>query len=471
MDRIMKKTVTLLFYIFLSGTLVYVSAGEKELGLTEAISISLDNNNRYKIAREKVHEKDLKVSEVWGELWPQLGSSALRTYWGAEKGSLTGSDGQTVLSIVKGTLAVNPGIFYNRLKASREDRIIAINEERKVRLDTIVATIQLYYRVLLAQDVVKLRTDSLTALEENLRVVKAGYKSGTYTKLAFLRAGVAAANEKTRLINSRKDLEQVKSALNIHLGMDIDNPVILDLKALKLDKEPDLLLIEKKEDSKPGLYKELVSVAIKNRPELIQLKHKKDYLDSREMEAMSVYLWPTFFASAEYGANKLLNPAGNINTVNTQFDMIMNALNSKYNPEGWNRTWNFTFGATYIWGSLSPLDSSGPKAGQFRSLSGQNDMELEDFVRGIKLEISDGLLGIESAAHAIKSQVENIKSAEESFRVAILQFKNGIIDNTELLNANVELSSAKALYIQSLYDFQTSKARLNRTLGVDYFTF
>lgn len=469
----MKEIIVTLLIVFILTGIQPVSASDSELSLKDAISISLENNNKYKIAREKVYEKDLKVREVWGELWPQLSAGASQTFWGAEKGTLTGNDGQTSLSIVKGSLGVNPGTFYNRLMVSREDRIITMNEERKVRLDTVVVTIQLYYRVLLAQDVVKLRTDSLNALEENLRVVRAGYKSGTYTKLAFLRAGVAAANEKTRLINAAKDLEQVKSAFNIHLGMDIDKPVNLDLKALTPGSEQDLSFIDKNEDGKVSHYNELVSIAIKNRPELIQLRHKKELMNSKEAEARSVYLWPTFFAAGEYGANKLLNPSGNINTgyPSPVFDDVLNAINSKYNPEGWNKTWNFTFGATYVWGSLSPLDASGPKAGQFRSLSGQTDMELEDFVRGIKLDIKDGLLGIDSASHAIKSQVENIRSAEESFRVAILQFKNGVIDNTELLNANVELSSAKTLYVQALYDYQTSKAKLNRTLGVDYFTF
>jgi len=446
-------------------------SSNEEISLVNAISISLENNNRYKIAKEKVNEKDLKVREVWSELWPELGSSASRADWWAEKGALTGSDGQYNLQIIRGSFAINPGIFYNKLQASREDKIITVNEERKIKADTIVSTIQLYYRVLLAGDVVKLRSDSVKALEENFRVVEAGYKNGSYTKLASLRAGVAAANENTRLINARKDYELAKAAFNLHLGKDIDSPVILDEKALHPENRGDLSLIGMNESERMGRYNELVAAALKNRPELMQITHKKEMFLSKTNEIESVYLWPSFFVNGSYGTNKLINPVGDGNYGSPTLNTIFNSLNKEFNPPGWNKNWTVTFGATYRWGALSPLDSSGPKAAQFKSVTAQTDMEMEDFLRNIKLEIQDGLLSIESASHSITSQKGNIKSAEESFRVSILQFKNGMIDNTDLLNANVELSNAKTLYIQSLYDFQVSKARLNRALGFDYFKF
>jgi outer membrane protein TolC len=53
--------------------------------------------------------------------------------------------------------------------------------------------------------------------------------------------------------------------------------------------------------------------------------------------------------------------------------------------------------------------------------------------------------------------------------VAVTQFRNGIIDNTRLIEANVQLITARTLYIQSLYDFQVARAELNRAIGVDYF--
>ncbi len=468
----MKKSISRFFIsVFVIAGYTFCYPAGDILGLEDAISASLENNNRYKIAREKVREKDLKVREVWGELWPDFGSSASATLWGADKGTLTGNDGELGVQIVKGSFAVNPGGFYNRLQATREERIISINEERRVKADTTVNTIQLYYRILLSDDVVKLRSDSVKALEENLRVVEAGYKSGSYTKLAFLRAGVSAANEKTRLVNAIEESEQARSAFNLHLGRDIDTPVALDSRALQLESQEDKVLMSMKADERKNRYSDLVAIALKNRPELLQLNHKKEFYNSKSREAESVYMWPTLFANGSYGSTKLINPQGDKDYGDPTVTMILNGINSEYNPRGWNNSWNFTVGATYRWGALSPLDPSGPKSDGFKSLSSQTDMEIEEFVRSIKLEIQDCLLKLESASSSISTQKENIKTADESFRVAVIQFRNGIIDNTELLNANVGLSNARTLYVQSLFDFQVAKAKLNRALGMDYFRF
>lgn len=465
------KNIYSIFLLSLVTVMIYSFsfAENEQIGLNDAILISLENNNRYKIAKERVREKDLKVREVWGELWPEFGSGASVTRWDPA----AGNDGQYNLQIIRGSLAVNPGGFYNRLESSREDKIITVNEERKIKADTTVNAIQLYYRVLLSQDVVRLRSDSVKSLEENLRVVEAGYKNGSYTKLAFLRAGVAAANENTRLINAKKEYEQARSAFNLHLGRDIDLPVVLDEKALQLERAEESSTINAKDDQKINRYRELVAIALKNRPELLQISHRKDLYIDRMNEAESVYLWPSFFVNGSYGTRKLINPLGDVHLPPdyNQAELVINEFNADMNPRGWNKNWNFTVGASYRWGALSPADASAAKSEQFKSLTAQAGMEMEDFVRSIKLEIQDGLLTLESASHSIMSQKGNVKSAEESFRVATLQFKNGMIDNTELLNTNVELSNARTMYVQSLFEFQTAKARLNRALGSDYYKF
>ena len=157
--KIKLKSLPIILFTIIITTSTIVLAQDDTLNLNNAITISLQNNNRYKIAQEKVHEKSLKINEVWGELWPQFSSDDSATRWVADKGTLTGSDGQYTIDIVKGTIAINPGDFYNKLKASREDYIISVNDEGKVKSDTIVKTIQLYYGVLLEQEMVKFRMD------------------------------------------------------------------------------------------------------------------------------------------------------------------------------------------------------------------------------------------------------------------------------------------------------------------------
>lgn len=466
------KLQIFLFIQFLLITGSFVFAEESILNLHDAISISLKNNNRYKIAIEKEHEKDLKIREVWGELWPELSSGTSVTRWGGDNPQYAGSDGKLNIQIIKVSIAINPGNFYNKLKSTWEDYLISVNEERKIKAETIVNTIKLFYSVILARETVELRSDSVKALEENLHTVETGYKTGSYTRLAYLRAKVAVANETTRLINARKDYEKAKAALNIHLGRDIENAVNLDNGMLELNGPEDTKLISMTESDWMDKFREFVSISFQHRPELIQINHLKEFYKYKQEENDSVYLWPTFFVNGSYDRSKLINPLGNIQTpYGNPTDFIINMFNEEINPRGWKEGWTFTVGATYRWGTLSPADSSGQRSKELKSLSSQVDMELDDFTKNIKLEIQNHILSMVAASHAIIAQRENVKTAEEAFHIAVIQFSNGVIDNTELLNANVELSSAKTMYIQALYDFQTTKAMFNRALGIDYFTF
>jgi outer membrane protein len=445
------------------------------MSLRDAIQLSLENNNRFKIAQEKVQESKLRVLEAWGKLWPDISTNATAVGFGADKGMQSMMKGEYDIDFVKCSLTVNPGNFYHTLRASQDGRVIAVNEERKIKEDTTIQTIRLYYRILLAGEIITLRTDSLKALEENLRVVTAGYKIGTFTRLDFLRASVAAANEKTRLINARNDYLSAKAALNIHMNREIDSPLEPDRGAITAETGEENLVSMWTEERERQVMTEMTSSALKNRPELIQIKMKKEAQTHAARAVESLYVWPTIYASGKYGMNQIVPKhvtsfAGDP-TVHPDANYVLYDIGKMLEPAGWSKNWSVNIGATYHWGGFVPIDSTHAKADQLKSQAKQTDLEMDDFVRSVRLDIQQGLLKLMSASNAILSQKGNIASAEESLRVAIVQFRNGMIDNTKLLDANVELASAKTMYVQALYDFQTAKAELNRSVGYEYFSY
>ena len=86
----------------------------------------------------------------------------------------------------------------------------------------------------------------------------------------------------------------------------------------------------------------------------------------------------------------------------------------------------------------------------------------------MKLDVERGYLKLRSAENSIHAQQGNIEAAEESLRVAQLQFRGGVVDNTKLLESNVQLITATTLYLQSLNDLQVAKADLNRAMGEEH---
>ena len=207
---------------------------------------------------------------------------------------------------------------------------------------------------------------------------------------------------------------------------------------------------------------------------------KKEILKDSAMAASSVYLWPTFFLSGNVGYSKvdpkkqsqsdeLGNLALLLNPTTASMGLMSSSMSSYLSPPGWNRTWSVSVGATYRWGALSPIDSSHAKSDQLKSQGRQTDQQLEAFIKGVKLDVERGYLKLKSAENSIDAQQGNIEAAEESLRVAQLQFRGGVVDNTKLLEANVQLITATTLYLQSLNDLQVAKADLNKAMGEDYY--
>jgi len=457
----------------------------EKLTLSKAIALAMKNNNSYKISLEKVNESSLRVRETWGMLWPSLATDVSYTRQGADAGMYSSVDGQYNVNFITGNLAVNPGAFYNSLQASRKGHIIAEHDVRRIKADTTVNTIKLFYQVVLTEELIKMREESLKSLKENLKVITVGYRKGTFSRLDFLRAKVAMNNERALLINARNNFLSAKASFNIHLGREIDEPLQLDVNLSKVNFD---LLQFSSEDEKSKVNN-MVKMAMKNRPELIQVKLKKE-VELHSADAMaSVYMWPSFFVQGNWGMSKTIKgdtgsqSSGSTYTLPVPGDpndetlmAIVNGMieaNSSiadsFTPSGWNKSWAITLGASYNWGAWSPLDSNNAKSRQMKSQAKQTDFQMDDLVRGVKLEVQHGVLKFKSATVSIESQQGNINTAEETFKASAIQFRNGIIDNTKLLEANLGRINAKTLYIQAMYNYQISRAELNRALGANYF--
>jgi len=444
------------------------------LTLQQAITTAIQNNNTYKAALLKVEENRYKVRESWGMLWPQLSTDVAYTKQWYEAGFQSQIAGQYDVKIINGQIAVNPGAFYNSLQAARNGYIASEYEARSIKANTIITTLRLYYQVLLTKELISMHEESLKALEENLRVVTVGYQKGTFSKLDFLRAKVAYNNEKTQLINAKNDYLTVCATFNIQLNRDINDPVNLDESVLVVSND-DLQYLSLEEEKETALIKELVGLSLKNRPELLQLTYSKKALAYASDAASSVYLWPSLFVSGSYGSSKSISKesSGFQPTGDPMIDPILAAMSQgmseSFAPKGWNDHWMITFGATYTWGAWSPIDSSHAKAKQLESQANQLDLQLQDFVKSVRLDIQRGFLKLKSASNSLYSQQGNVETAEESLKTATVQFRNGIIDNSKFLEANVSLIQAKTLYIQALYDYKVAQAELNKAIGVDYF--
>ncbi len=440
----------------------------KEINLKEAIKLAEANNTSFKLLKESSKEAKENVNIVWGMLWPSLSSDASVTKMGSDPENAMRPEQQYSVNIVNAQITINPGIFYNSLQASRKAFIAAENNLRKTESVILKSTIDLFYAVVLSGENLKIKQESSRLLLENYQTVSTGYNKGVFSRLSYLTAQVEYNNSKTELINAENDYETSLAALNIHLGFDVNNKlaVSFDPEQFNRDELNEILVNETE------FVNNMTAEALKNRPELIQKKSMEEVNEYRTNAEASIYLWPTFFVRGNYNYSKYFYPEAEpvtpVSTGNPMVDTIMPYLTQTPEPdEDWQKSWSVSFGVSYQWGALSPLDSSHAKKRMSESRENQSELDIENFTKQISLEVKTNFIKLKSARLAILSQIDNIKTARENYSASLTQFRNGLIDNTALINANLKLLTARTLLIQSIYNYNTAKSELNIAVGKD----
>ena len=84
----------------------------------------------------------------------------------------------------------------------------------------------------------------------------------------------------------------------------------------------------------------------------------------------------------------------------------------------------------------------------------------------IQLEVRQAYLNMNEAEQCIQTSKVSVEKAQEDFKIAQVRYSAGVGTNLDVIDAQVALTSAQTNYIQSLYDYNTSKANLDKAMGV-----
>ncbi len=84
----------------------------------------------------------------------------------------------------------------------------------------------------------------------------------------------------------------------------------------------------------------------------------------------------------------------------------------------------------------------------------------------IALEVRTAFLSMKEAEKRIDTSKVAVDQAEENFRIAEVRYTSGVGTNLDVVDAELALTQAKTNYIQALYDYNTSKAQLDKAMGI-----
>lgn len=281
-----------------------------------------------------------------------------------------------------------------------------------------------YWDILKTERLQNVSELQVSDLKEHLRVVKASYDAGSVPYNEVLKTTVNLAEAEQRFLTARNNAGLAKMAMNNLLRQDLASPMtVSDPKA---DDSTELLA-----------YEEALKTAQSRRLELAAGRTHIEAMQVRERLARSDY-YPKLSAIAHYDRAK-------------ETTSVL--------PENWEvlgmLRWTF-----WEWG----------KTGREVERAGIRLRQSEDDLRSLEdriaLEVREQHLRAVEAREKITVAKTAVEQAEENYRITEERFKAGVTTNTEVLDAESLLVSARANHTNAVYDFLSARARLTRAMGL-----
>lgn len=429
---------------FIIGLSFFLLAGQSDaqrvrvVGLEEAVGLAKKNNSELINARYDKMKADQKVSEVYSEnLVPTMTLNS--RYTRALKKQLfvifgqtyeIGSDNSLINTIdiseplpILGT-PVFAGIkiaeYYTKISEENVKQI-----EAKIKADVTKA----YLNVQLLKDVIAVNEASLTNAEENLRVVEARYKAGVNTEFDYLRAKVKVETLKPELKQSQNRLEISKKVLKNTIGLKTEEDVDVT-GSLQYDSTEVF-----------GTTENIVRKIVNENVLVRQLKVNKQ-LTNELIRVDEAGFYPKIYLFGQYS----LQTQGNDGRPISRY-AFFNTVNA-----GIGLTWDLNLWKNQFKQNQTIIEDK------------KNDENILRVKEALKTQSQSVLLRIDDAKNRIAAMLDNIALAERGLELANISFKSGVINQIDVLDAELSLSQVKLGYIQAVYDYLTARTDLEQLL-------
>ncbi len=338
-----------------------------------------------------------------------------------------------------GTIRIRQPIYQGgRLKAAWRTAKLT-REESLLQYYTTVSDNLLdvrtaYYNVLLAEEQIAVREASVKLLSEELENTKRRFDAGAVPRFDVLRAEVAVATEKPRLIRVRNLYRIAKNKLATLLGYDIPATIWEDIPMTLTDRL-------RAEPYTVELPSALVQ-ALKQRPELAALQKgvdlRKERINAAKAESRP---WLSLFAG--YDARN-----------STFRDDFMRTVTGPI--AGVELTWEmWDAGATK--GRIKQAQAAYDKA----------QVSLDDALRRVEQEVRTAYSSFLEAREVLESQIKVQEQADEALRLARSRYEAGTGTQLDVLDAQTSLTEARATQVEALRDYLVAQANLERAIGKD----
>jgi len=412
----------------------------KPLSMSDALDIALKRNTAVQQARADIRANEGVIAQNRAIAYPKLSAtggysaedSALIEKFPMKGVNMTIADQNWQSAIRLQQSIYEGGRLMAALRAAKLSREASqLNYETTVA-DTSLSVRTAYLDTLLGKQQIEVQEASVKLLSNELSDVQRRFDAGTVPQFNVLRARVELANAQPKLIRARNTYRTAKNNLIVLMGLDLPGNLLEEIPLELSDK----LAAEPFDLDLSGA----VTQAMKKRTELAALEklfqlRREDIINAKGGYKPSVQI---------YGGYQWRSP-----TYSTD-------LTQKF--DGWAAgaqvSWNL-FDGGYTRGKVSEAEARSTRA----------RLEIENTTRRIELQVRTAYSDLAQEREVLESQKKVVEQAEEALRLAEARMEAGSGTQLDVLGAQTSLTEARTTQIQSLHDYQTSVARLNRAIG------
>ena len=287
-------------------------------------------------------------------------------------------------------------------------------------------TEQAYYQAMQYRDSIDAQQEAINLLNEHLRTVQIQFEVGTVAMSDVLATSVQLANSQQAFNNAQANYENALATLNNIMGLPVDTNLILNR--------------EEKYSTLTTSEADCLKYALEHRPDGIAAA----YAVKQAQAAVS---------STKSGFRPSVSAV-------IQGSMVgEGAFKANQTKEMWSAgiqlSWNI------FDNNVTSAQVQQAKADQRKAESAARQQ-----IEQIQMEIRKAYANLKIAEKNISVTKKAIKQAEEEFLIAKARYEEGVDTNLAVMDAQEKLTLARTNYSAAVYNYNTSKAQLEKAMGI-----
>ena len=294
-------------------------------------------------------------------------------------------------------------------------------------------TMAAYYKALQAKNQINVAQDSVNTLNEHLKNVNAQYTVGTVAKSDVLATQVQVANAEQNLITANNDYDVAIASLNnlmgVYTGTKLNLTDSLDYNVYEIP------------------FEDCINYGRTNRPDVLIADYNVEIAKAQMEGAKAGYRPSVNFQAGKNWAGKHPFSAD---------DELTSSYSSSNN---WSATINVSWN---IWDN----NVTQSKVEQAKAAVTKAEAAAEDTRQKGDLEVRTAYLNLKAAERSIHTNSVAVERAQEDYKIAQVRYAAGVGTNLDVMDAEEKLTQAQTNYYTSLYNYNTSKASLDKAMGI-----